>query len=150
LLQVCSVVQAEFDPQWQCPPEEQLFALVELQATHVTPPTPQLEKLDVLQRLFEQHPDGQDVPSQAQTPLTQRCPVTHGALLPQWQVPPEQVSASVELHAMQVPPLAPQADSDGVVQTLPVQQPLGQDVALHPQEPPEQVCPAPQAGPEPH
>jgi hypothetical protein len=46
--------------------------------------------------------------------------------------------------------LAPQLPSEGTVQTLPLQQPFGHDVASHVHAPPVQRWPLPHAGPLPH
>ncbi len=51
---------------------------------------------------------------------------------------------------MQAAPLTPQLPTDGTVQTLPVQQPFGHDVASQVHAPPEQRWPLPHAGPLPH
>jgi hypothetical protein len=55
--------------------------------------------------------------------------------------------ASQALHAA---PFAPQLPSDGTVQVLPLQQPVGHDVASQAQAPPTQRWPLPHAGPLPH
>jgi hypothetical protein len=53
-----------------------------------------------------QHPDGQLVASQTQAPAEQRCPAPHCAPPPQRHTPVgEQLSATVELHALHAAPL---------------------------------------------
>jgi hypothetical protein len=62
-----------------------------------------------------------------------------------------QPSALVRSQLLQATPLTPQAVTvGGVVQVLPVQQPVPQELASHTQAPPLQRWPAPQAAPEPH
>ena len=59
--------------------------------------------------------------------------------VPHWHAPAaEQLSARVGSHAKQTAPAVPQAESERGVQTVPLQQLLGQDVASHTQTPPEQ------------
>ena len=85
-----------------------------------------------------------------QTPAAQRRPRMQAALLPQVQTPDaEQVSARAVSQTTQVPPFVPQAMGEGVMQALPAQQPLGQEVPLHRHEPPTQVVPGPHAAPVP-
>ena len=61
----------------------------------------------------------------------------------------EQESAAITSQATQLPPLLPQAPTEGEMQAPPAQHPLGQDRALHRQTPPVQVVPVPHAGPVP-
>jgi hypothetical protein len=52
------------------------------------------------------------------------------------------------VHA--APPVPHSEPVVGVTHVVPLQQPLGHEVALHTQAPPEQTCPAPHSGPLPH
>lgn len=64
----------------------------------------------------------------------------HGGLLPHWHAPPVvQVSAVAGSHTAQVPPSTPQPPTEGIVHVLPLQQPLGQDVASQTQVWPEHL-----------
>jgi hypothetical protein len=119
-----------------------------LQVSHVAPFTPHVAKEGVLHVPAEQHPDAQDVESQMQLPPTQRCPTEQGPAEPQEHWPSaEQLSAAVALQLAHASPAGAHVDKVRGVQTLPVQQPFGQDVALQTQVPPEQTCPVPQGGP---
>jgi hypothetical protein len=83
--------------------------------------------------LCEQHPLGQDVASQVQTPSAQCRPAAHGAFVPHRQVPlASHVSAEIALQLTQVAPAAPHATSERVSQVLPLQQPPGHEAALQP------------------
>ncbi len=87
-----------------------------------------------------------------QLPPTHCWPALHAGLLPQRQAPPEQLSASVELHAAQVAPLCPHwVALWPVVMHAPhaLPQPEGQLVGLQTQAPLEHCCPGWQAGPVP-
>jgi hypothetical protein len=55
-----------------------------------------------------------------------------------------------ESQALHAPPLAPQLPSDGTAQVLPLQQPVGHDVASQAHAPATQRWPLPHAGPLPH
>jgi hypothetical protein len=55
-----------------------------------------------------------------------------------------------ESQALHAPPLALQLPTAGTVQVLPLQQPVGHDVASQAHAPPTQRCPLPHAGPLPH
>jgi hypothetical protein len=99
-----------------------------------------------------QQPVAQLVASHTQAPPEQRCPTAHVAPLPQAQAPAVQRS-DFESQAAHIAPAEPQLEAVWLplaMQVLPEQQPPGQEVALHTQLPPEQVCPAPQAAPVPH
>jgi hypothetical protein len=77
-------------------------------------------------------------------PPAQRCPALHTGPPPQLHAPPaEQESARAVSQPTHTAPPLPQAATDGVLQVLPEQQPLGQLVALHPlHTPPVHTCPA--------
>jgi len=112
------------------------------QLTQAAPPVPQAE-LDVpaLQvPLLSQQPLKQLVALQTQAPLTHCWPLAQGPpVAPHTHVPFTQLSARDVLHAMQLPPFVPQAETVGTVQVLPEQQPFGQLVALQTQRPPLHV-----------
>jgi hypothetical protein len=80
-----------------------------------------------------------------QLPPTQSWPAPQGALAPQRQAPPTQLSARLVLQPKQALPPPPQL---AVVlpgwQEVPLQQPLPHEVVLHWQEPPTHCWPAPQ------
>lgn len=100
---------------------------------------------------WSQQPWGHEVASQTQFPPLQRCPGPQAARVPHWQAPAAlQVSAVLESQAEQAAPGAPQAASDRVVQLVPLQQPLGHEVALQTHWPCTQRCPPPQGALAPH
>jgi hypothetical protein len=88
-----------------------------------------------------QQPDGQEVASQMQLPPTQRCPAAQAAPLPQAQLPPLQLSASLPQTTHCAPPV-PQAAVDGEAHRAPLQQPDAHEVASQMHWPDEQRCPA--------
>ena len=96
----------------------------------------------------EQQPAGQLVASQMQVPLLQRRPVLHWLFAPHRQLPEElQVSALVESHATQAPPVTPQVAKADVTQPVAVQHPVGHEVASQlTQVPATHVWPVTQAG----
>jgi hypothetical protein len=98
----------------------------------------------------EQHPSGQDVPSQTQVLPMQRWPVAQAAVVPHRQSPiDEQLSARAS-HTTHVEPPVPQVASDRVVQVDPTQHPLGHDVESQVHSPEAHCCPPAQEGPVPH
>ena len=99
-----------------------------------------------------QQPVGQLVASQTQAPPEQRWPTAHAGPVPQAHAPLVQRSdfVSQAAHASPAEPQLVVVWLPLAMQVLPEQQPLGQEVALHTQLPPEQVCPVPQAAPVPH
>lgn len=103
----------------------------------------------VVQTLPEQQPFGQLVELQTQDPAEQAWPAGQAGPDPQRHWPPEHVSA-VDPQARQAPPFDPQALTDGVLQVLPEQQPVGQLVGLQAQAPFVHIRPGAQAGPAPH
>jgi hypothetical protein len=119
------------------------------QATQAAPPAPHAPgRLPGWQTLLAQQP-AHEVPLQTHWPLTQARPGLQGALLPHWQAPLAQVSATLGSHGEQAPPPAPQVTTDGESQVVPAQQPLGHDCALQTHLPLTQRCPATQAWPPP-
>ena len=101
------------------------------QLTHAAPPIPQVVTERELHALPAQHPVGQLVASQMQLPPEQRWPAAHCALLPQPHAPFVQRSARTGSQLTHAAPPVPQAaTSGGATHVSPLQQPLGQLVAL--------------------
>jgi hypothetical protein len=107
------------------------------QSVQAPPPVPQsLSEVPGRQVVPTQQPVAQLAAPQVgtmQAPAVQTWPAGHCASVPQWHCPSApQVSARVEMQWVQTPPGAmPQYWSEmGVWQVLPVQQPVGQVVAL--------------------
>lgn len=104
-----------------------------------------------LQIVPEQHPEAQETESQTQVPPTHRCPASHGEDVPHMHAPEEeQRSAARGSQETQAEPPIPQALTSGVVQLVPAQQPVGQEVASQTHAPPAHRCPEPHGGPLPH
>ena len=110
-------------PPWLQPPPAQVW--------QASPPAPQAASvLPAWQVLPAQQPLGQLVPSQTQAPPRQRCPLAHGAPVPQAQLPAaEQPSARTGSQATQATPALPQASRAGVWHAPAAQQPLAHDAA---------------------
>jgi hypothetical protein len=107
-------------------PLVQLSARVELQATQVAPPVPQVANTDGLQVVPAQQPL-HEVALHWQLPLRHCWPELHGALLPHLHVPSEAQVSPVRPQLVQLPPLMPQAAA-----LLPATQPpLWQQPPLH-------------------
>ncbi len=97
-----------------------------------------------------QQPAPQLVASQMQAPPLHRKPAPQGAPeVPHEQAPVRHWSAFDGSQATQLTPAAPHAATEGVVQVVPWQHPLGQDVPSHTHWPPAQRCPAAQGAPVP-
>jgi hypothetical protein len=120
-----------------------------LQAVQEPPALPQEKTEAVWQTSFWQQPFGHEPGVQTQLPPTHAWPAWQNPLRPQRHCPPEQVSprGPQGTHAL---PCWPHAVGDGTVQVLPLQQPLGQELALQTHMPPTQAWPAPQGPAEPH
>jgi hypothetical protein len=131
-------------------PPLQLSLVSASQVPQAPPPVPQLALLGALHVVPVQQPVEHEVASHTHAPPTQRWPTPHAAPAPHWQPPAAQLSARVVSQVAQPPPAVPHAVVDGVWQTLPLQQPLGQLAALHTHAPPTHACPAPQGAPVPH
>jgi hypothetical protein len=98
-----------------------------------------------------QHPLGHDVASQTHSPSEHRSPSPHALLIPQRQTPiDEQLSASWVPHCTHVDPAEPQLESERAMHVVPLQHPLGHDVASHTHRPPAHRCPDVQAAAPPH
>lgn len=131
-------------PQRQAPLAEQL-SLRASQMAQVDPASPQVASERVAHTTPWQHPLGHEVASQMHRPATQRWPPAHAGPVPHWQTPVLlQRLALVTSQAAHDAPAVPQAASEGEVQTPPVQQPFGHEVASHMQAPFMQRCPVPQ------
>ncbi len=82
---------------------------------------------------------------------TGHTPAVHpaqGGLLPHWHAPPvEQLSAVVGSHTEQLPPSTPHEPRPGIAHVVPLQQPLGQDVASQTHTWPRHLWPAAHADP---
>src|SRR5256885_748431 len=122
---------------------------VEPHAVHAPPAVPQAAAEGVVHVLPAQQPVGHDVPSQTHAPPRQCCPALQGGPVPHLQLPPVQLSAVTALQAVHAAPPVPHAARDGVVHTVPAQQPAGHDVASQTQVPPTQCCPVAHAVPAP-
>lgn len=134
-------------PQLHAPPWQRSAVNV-LQPTQAAPPLPHALTPGLRQLLLLQHPPGQLRPSHTQAPAAQRWPGEHAAEPPQRQLPPAQLSAVVELHAVQVAPPAPHWPSVGGLTHAPLlQQPLGQLIASQMHVPLMQRCPEAHAKP---
>lgn len=137
--------QAATDGLLQVAPEQQppgqLIALHPLQrpASQVCPagqvsqaPPPAPHDCGVVpgaHRPCAQQPVGQEVPSHTQVLATQRWPTAHAAPLPHRQLPVAEQLSERASQAAQVAPPVPQLPSERVRQVLPLQQPLGHEVA---------------------
>lgn len=121
-------------------------------AAQAAPPVPHSAlAVPALQTFPAQQPVGHEVASQTHTPAEQAWPAAQGGPEPQAQAPLVQRSDFAS-HAEHVAPPLPQAAALCPAverQVLPLQQPFGHELALQTQVPPEQVWPAPQAGPAP-
>ncbi len=84
--QRCPGAQPSPVPQRQTPAAEQLSERAS-HATQLDPALPQLATERVEQTLPLQHPPGQDVPSQVQSPPSQRWPAAQAGAPPHAQVP---------------------------------------------------------------
>jgi len=120
--------------------------------TQLPPPTPQLASEIAVHTAPAQQPVGHVIALHTQVPLTHCEPMPQEAF--PWQVQAPLVASQPSLffgsHGMHALPPIPQVAIEGVLQTPPEQQPLGQDCALHTHAPPTQAVPAPQLGFAPH
>lgn len=94
-----------------------------------------------------QQPFAQVLESHKHWPPEQCWPAPQAAPLPHLQVPLAQLSAFPAAQATQAFPAGAQALTDSVVQTLPLQHPVGHEVASHTHWFPLQRWPAPQVAP---
>ncbi len=111
------------EPHRHWPPEQEP---VPLQFTQAEPFWPHVESLAATQWVAsEQQPEHPELVLQTQVPFEQARPGPQGPPLPQWQLPPSQLSALPCAQAEHAAPLDPQtlAVSAVVVQVLPEQQP---------------------------
>lgn len=131
---------AALAPQRHEPPTHE-SAFVASQAAQVVPAAPQVLAVQVVHWLFWQQPEVQLVASQVHVPPTQRCPCAQAAPLPQAHWPLVQESARAS-HATHAPAPVPQVAVDGVLQSLPAQQPVAHVCAQPWHTPPWQGEPA--------
>ncbi len=121
------------------------------QAVQAPPPPPHELTLSPLRHTpAEQHPFGQEVPSQTQVLPAQRCPGAQVAPVPQRQAPSAEQLSDRASQARQLAPALPQVATERVEQMAPLQQPPGQDVASQTQSPPLQRWPPAHAADAPH
>jgi hypothetical protein len=99
---------------------------------------------------FEQHPLGQDAPSQMHCPWKHRWPATQAAPVPHVHAPLALHPSPVAPHTEHPPPAVPQVVGPGVSQMPFLQQPFGHDVASHTHCPLEHRCPGEHSAAEPH
>jgi hypothetical protein len=121
-------------------------------AAHALPALPQAPALfPGWQLLPAQQPDPHEMASHTHAPFRHCCPEAHDAPVPQVHSPavehPSDVSGA---QVPQVPPGGAHVFSESGVQMVPLQQPLGQDVASHLQVLSEQCSPGLHDGPAPH
>ena len=117
-----------------------------MQVEQDAPLAPQVLVVGALQWLLpSQQPFGQEFALQTQTPFRQYWPLTQTGPLPQPQLPLTQTLAFGP-QVVQLPPLAPQVFTDGVMQVLPAQQPVAHEVASQTHWLLTQCWPAAQAG----
>jgi hypothetical protein len=122
------------------------------QVSQAAPPAPQADgEVPAWQLLLEQQPTGQDVASQTHLPAEQRWPAAHAPVLPQWHVPSpsEQLSERFGSQTTQPAPKMPHAFTEGEMQALPAQHPVGQELASQTHLPSKQRWPTPHTGPSP-
>lgn len=99
--------------------------------THSSPSVPQFASDRGWQTSSAQQLDGQESELQTHSPPTHSVPTPQGADSPQRHSPPRQASARVGLQLVQAAPSAPQVSKvGGAMQSLPLQHPDGQVVAL--------------------
>jgi hypothetical protein len=133
----CPGAQAGLGPHAQAPPVQELASVGE-HAAHTSPGRPQLAALGATHTPFSQQPAGQLVASQPHTPPTHACPEGQGAPVPQVHAPAVQRSVLMVRQLVQTWPALPHAESSGVLQKPPKQQPA-HEVESHPlQLPPRQ------------
>jgi hypothetical protein len=141
------------EPHWHAPVAEQPSDVVGSQAVQAFPPAPHAETEIVVVQVPpfappSQHPEGHDAALQTHSPAEHTWPGPHGALAPHAHAPvAEQLSATALSQATQVPPAAPQLETDRAAHVDPMQQSPGQDAASQMHWPPAHLCPATQAGP---
>jgi hypothetical protein len=111
------------------PPHESAY--VGSHVPHAPPAEPHVASDGALHVDPLQHPFAHDVASQTHWPPTQRWPDAHAAFAPHVHAPLVHASALVASHATHAPPADPHAVVEFAVHALPLQQPLGHEVALH-------------------
>ncbi len=128
--------------------------------THA-PPVPQSTQADPLpphapacvpgwQTPFTSQQPAQFVPLHTHWPLTQERLFEHAGLFPHMQCPPVHESAVVRSQIAHALPPLPHVARVACSQAVPLQHPLGHEVAVHWHEPLRHCWPAGHAGPPPH
>ncbi len=100
------------------------------QVWHAAPALPQFVSELPGRQLFPEQQPLHEVLSHRHTPIEQCCPLEHCGPPPQVQVPLEEQPSAFALQVVHAEPAVPHAETDGVSQTLPLQQPLGHEVPL--------------------
>jgi hypothetical protein len=135
-------------PHAQLPPllhESARTASHATQAVPVAPAVPHCESDCAWHTPPTQQPSGHDEESQTQPLPVQCCPAAQAAPVPHLQVPPVQESDSCASQATHEAPPVPHVPVPDVVQVVPLQHPVGQDIASQTHCPPRQRCPEPHA-----
>ena len=131
-------------------PLTQRSAFCPSQPLHATPPVPHSDSEGGSQVLPLQQLFGHDCALQTQTPPEHRAPNPQGGAPPQLHCPPSQRSVELASHGWQAVPAGPHCwELSLETQPFPTQHPE-HDCALQTHDPPEQACPASQAGLPPH
>lgn len=107
-----------------------------VQSVHARPLLPHVVTDRVRHTLPSQQPDGHDDALHTHAPPTHCCPIAHAGPEPQRHSPPEHVLARSS-HAKHASPAVPHAAIEGGAHVAPLQQPLGQVAAEHPEHTPE-------------
>jgi hypothetical protein len=144
-------MQGALPPQRHAPPAEHVSAPIP-QLVHEEPLAPHVAVDAVWQLPFaSQQPLQVAGPQLHAAPTQATDPPVHVGCVPQRQAPFVQRSEFAPSQGAHAAPPVPHSVKDGVLQTpVASQQPVGQLVASQMQLAPEQRCPAPHAGPEPH
>lgn len=116
----------------------------------LAPPVPHIAVvLPVSQTLPLQQPVGQEVALHTHCPRTHTWPEPQAAPLPHVHVPVGEHVSAFAPHFWQAAPFVPHAAVDADSHTVPLQQPVGHDVASQTHLPPTHAWPAAHAGPPP-
>jgi hypothetical protein len=120
-------------------------------AGHVEQPEPPAPHMAVVlpgsHWLPLQQPVGHDVWLHTHAPPTHTCPAPHTAPVPHSQTPALEQPFALDPHWTHPAPPVPHAPAEGVSHTLPLQHPVGHELALHTQAPATHAWPAVHAGP---
>jgi hypothetical protein len=138
--QICPAEHAAVPPQVQAPAELHPSAVTP-HVVHVAPWSPQVVADGASQTFPEQQPLGHDVALQTHAPLVHTWPVPHAGPDPHLQAPAAQLSDCGSPHAAHAAPAVPHVAVDEVSQVVPLQHPVGHEVALQTQAPAEHSWP---------